>query len=218
MLPGQLAAAFRAKAAQYLCRLLAGDESLIPEIMRTKENTPEAVREVIMQDVPTFDRNPTEKRFREETMDLIIKERQAALEERKAALKQRVREKNLEFQIKRMAYIEEHLGGLDDRDKIYFKDLVVKCNDAGYAAIQNSTDERGGEISIALVCQELGINPKDKSPQIGKVLATMWRARYPGQEIPKRRTTYRGRPYNENTYYDRDRDLVEKAIRQVCSA
>ncbi|BCU09075.1 hypothetical protein [Sicyoidochytrium minutum DNA virus] len=214
ILPGKTAGSFRAKAANYLCRLLAGDESLIPEIMRTKENTPEVVREVIMQDVPTFDRTPAEKRFREETMDLIIKERRHALEERKAALEQ----KNLEFQIKRMAYIEDRLGGLDDTDKIYFKDLIVKCNDPGYAAIQNSSDERGEEISIALVAQELGIHPREKSPQIGKVLASMWRARYPGQSPPKRRTKYLGRVYNENAYYDRDRDLVEKAIRQVCGA
>ena len=52
VLPGKNAAAFRIKAANYLCRLLSGDLSLIPEIIHTNQVVNDGAREALLQDVP----------------------------------------------------------------------------------------------------------------------------------------------------------------------
>lgn len=124
-------------------------------------------------------------------------------------------ERNFEFQRKRIKFIQEFTGGFDDRDRLYFKDILKKSSDPGYRAIEDTPDPRGREISIQLVCQELGINPGGKNAQIGKEMAKRWRAKYPGQKIPKRDTLYHGRPYKENVYYQRDYSMMEKVIREV---
>lgn len=165
-----------------------------------------------MQDQSTFDRNPAEKRLREETMDLIIKERQIALEERK----ERIREKNLDFQIRLATLIEEKLGGLNDDDKIYFKQRVINLDCFENEFVELHNDGLGDGLDIEYVCHEMGIDPKRKCLRIGEVLAEMWKERYPGQAIPQREFLYRGRRRTDNAYYERDRDLIEKAIRQVC--
>ena len=199
VLPGKTAAAFRLKCANYMCRLLSGDRSLIPEIIATSEAVPEALQETIMQGVPVAvpELSSVEKRCREEHLLLDLKER------------------NFAFQVKRVKIMEE-MFGLDDRDKLYFKDVIKKSDDRGYAAIEDSVDERGREISIALVCQEIGINPRGKSAQIGKLMAKEWRKAYPGETMVKRDTLYMGRPYKENTYFQRDYGLLEKACRTIC--
>jgi hypothetical protein len=205
VLPGKKAAAFRLKCANYLCRLLAGDRTLIPEIIATSEAVPAQAQEVIMQDVPraVAEESPTLKRVREESLLLDLQERRIAIQER-----------NHDFHLKRIKAIDD-LFGLDDRDKLYFKDILKKSNDHGYAAIQDTTDERGREISIALVCQEIGVSPRGKSPQIGALMKKRWMKAYPGQTPPKRDTMFNGRPYKENVYYQRDYAMLEKCIRDV---
>ncbi|CAK9115451.1 Uncharacterized protein 015R [Durusdinium trenchii] len=124
--------------------------------------------------------------------------------------------------------------GMDDRDLIYYKDvakevlikpliasaqpfLAIKDAPGGGAsseAVEIENGGRGGVISIAMVCRELGVNPRGKMPQIGRKMAQYWRERHGGESPPKRRTLYFGRPYMEYTYYDCDRELMVKAIRE----
>jgi hypothetical protein len=199
VLPGAKAGDFRLKAANYLCRLLAGDASLIPQILATQQAVAPELREAIMTQVPTAlpEPSPVEKRCREGHLLLDLEER------------------NFNFQAKRIKFMQDMFGPFDERDRLYYKDLVKKCGDSGYAAIQDTEDERGREISIALVCQEIGVNPRGTSPQIGRRVAQLWRERYPGETPAKRDTLYQGRPYKENTYYQRDYDLLEKAIKEI---
>jgi hypothetical protein len=51
LLPGKAAASFRVKAANYLCRLLSGDMSLIPEIVRTNQSVSPELRDAVLQGV-----------------------------------------------------------------------------------------------------------------------------------------------------------------------
>ena len=77
---------------------------------------------------------------------------------------------------------------------------------------------RGGEISIAMVSNELGIRLGEKAGQVGKKMKALYSARYGSQasaDIPKRTTIFRGKPFQENTYYSRDKDLMQQAIRDV---
>jgi hypothetical protein len=200
VLPGKAAANFRLKCANYLCRLLSGDTTLIPQILATAASVPEAVREVVMQDVPTaaVEMSSAEKRCREGHMILDLQER------------------NFNFQVKRIKMIKEICGEFDDRDRIYYKDLLKKSDDPGYAVIQDTVDPRGREISIQLVAQELGINPRSNGPMIGRLMAKRWREAHPNEEIPKRDTLYQGKPYKENTYYQCDYDMLAACIREIC--
>lgn len=77
---------------------------------------------------------------------------------------------------------------------------------------------RGDEISIAMVSTELGIRLGEKAGQVGKKMKALYSARYgvlAASNIPKRTTIFRGKPFQENTYYSRDKDLVQQAIREV---
>lgn len=73
----------------------------------------------------------------------------------------------------------------------------------------------GQEISIAMVSSEMGVRLGNLTGQVGKKLKALYAFRYgevSASNLPKRSTVYRGKPYNENMYYSRDRDLVEQAI------
>ena len=77
---------------------------------------------------------------------------------------------------------------------------------------------RGSEISIAMVSTELGIRLGEKAGQVGKKMKALYSARYgshAGANIPKRTTIFRGKPFQENAYYLRDKDLMQQAIREV---
>ncbi len=54
---------------------------------------------------------------------------------------------------------------------------------------------RGDEISIAMVSND---------------------GSQASANIPKRITIFRGKPFQENTYYFRDKDLMLQAIREMC--
>lgn len=110
----------------------------------------------------------------------------------------------------------KELFGWDERDRIYYKDqfrAIVAPKEGVVAAIENGG--RGSEISIAMVCQEMGVNPRGKSPQIGREMAKRWRASHPEELIPRREVIYQGRPYMENTYYKRDTEMMKDVIRHV---
>lgn len=82
-----------------------------------------------------------------------------------------------------------------------------------------SESVRGPETSICNEAAKLGIAVGEKAGQVGKVLKSLYSKRYgvkAGQDIPKRPTTYRGKPFDENCYWSRDADLIQEAIRMVC--
>ncbi|CAB1098112.1 unnamed protein product [Ectocarpus sp. CCAP 1310/34] len=84
-----------------------------------------------------------------------------------------------------------------------------------------SRDVRGAEVSIAMIATEMGVSVGGRGGLVGKNIKALYAERY-GQNaannIPKRKNTvYQGRPFKENMYFTRDRDLVERAIRMVVS-
>lgn len=79
---------------------------------------------------------------------------------------------------------------------------------------------RGDEISIAMVSTQLCVGLGEKAGQVGKKMKALYAARYgsvAAANIPKRTTIFRGKPFQENTYYARDKDLMEQAISEVAS-
>lgn len=83
-----------------------------------------------------------------------------------------------------------------------------------------SRDVRGEEVSIAMIATEMGVSVRGRGGLVGKKLKALYAERYganAANHIPKRSVIYAGRPYMENSYYSRDRDLVERAVRMVFS-
>ncbi|CAM9297677.1 unnamed protein product, partial [Ectocarpus sp. 13 AM-2016] len=69
-----------------------------------------------------------------------------------------------------------------------------------------------------MVSTELGVRLGGKTGLVGKRMKALYAERYGGvaaSNIPKRQTIFMGRPYKENTYFSRDKDLMEQAIREV---
>jgi hypothetical protein len=74
------------------------------------------------------------------------------------------------------------------------------------------------QISIPLVCDELGLPSNGKRPIIQNILTDLWRQKYKkmsNESPPKRDTYYRGKPCVENQYFQNDYDIMEQAIRSV---
>lgn len=83
---------------------------------------------------------------------------------------------------------------------------------------QCSRGVRGEEISISMIASEMGVSVRGRGGLVGKKLKALYAERY-GQNaannIPKRPVIYAGRPYHEHSYWRRDKDLVERAVRAV---
>jgi hypothetical protein len=136
----------------------------------------------------------------------------------------------------------EMLGGLDDRDKIEFKDktrLALRPLAAGSTQATCSTltvattvvnpdvsvptpdcDKmvRGTRISIPVIASELSVAVGDKAGQVGKMMRVLDAQRYgacAAENIPKRQTSFKGKPINENTYYSRDKDLLVQDVHDI---
>lgn len=83
---------------------------------------------------------------------------------------------------------------------------------------QCSPEVRGEEVSIAMIATEMGVSVSGRGGLIGKKLKALYTERYgvnAANELPKRSVIYGGRPYLENTYFRRDKDLVERAVRMI---
>lgn len=82
-----------------------------------------------------------------------------------------------------------------------------------------SESVRGPETSICLEAGKMGIKVGEKAGRVGKIVKSLYAERYgveAGRNIPKRHTTFREKPFPENSYWSRDADLIQKAIRIVC--
>lgn len=82
-----------------------------------------------------------------------------------------------------------------------------------------SESVRGPEMSICNEAAKMGIKLGEKAGQVGKMAKSLYRKRHgvaAAANIPKRHTTFRGKPFRENTYWQRDADIIQEAIRTVC--
>lgn len=78
---------------------------------------------------------------------------------------------------------------------------------------------RGSETSIPLEAGKLNVRVGDRSGAVGKEIKRLYGIRYGAEaarDIPKRMTIFRGKPFSENSYYIRDSDLIQRAIRNIC--
>ena len=123
---------------------------------------------------------------------------------------------------------------LDDRTKIEIRDnvsiltkreLAIEGSPEVVCVTQDprtpthllGAQERGHETGIVVVAAKMGVRvPPAMSGPIGKLMKTLYKKKYDlpsdWDEFVKRQTLFHGRPISENCYYERDEDVVRKAI------
>jgi hypothetical protein len=246
-LPGKSARDFRRASAQTVCRVLGGDLRLVEEIELRHHTMQQSDGGRAAQDflVPPEDAQAV-KRYKVsgplELESATCSQRKVFVDAWLAKQQDEVLQQRVST-LKSAVDLMQMLGGIDDRDKIEFKDRIRLALRPPTAATDStatssaltvatpmvdpgetvSTPEcdvlvRGSEISIPLVASELNVVVGDKAGQVGKRMKSLYEARYgahAAQNIPKRQTFFRGKPMNENTYYMRDKDLLIQAVRDI---
>ena len=132
------------------------------------------------------------------------------------------------------------LGVADARDKIACGDVVrrillqdshaqssssssstalVAPDDLSVPTPECNPVHRGEEISMHSVATRLSQRiPPGKESQVGKAIKRLYAIKYDeaaASRIPKRNVPFRGQIFAENTYWQRDVELVEQAILEV---
>jgi hypothetical protein len=246
-LPGKAARDFRRSSAQTVCRVLGGDLSLVEEIEVRHHTLQQSEEGKAAQDfLVQADGSQVVKRLKVTGPSEL---ESATLSQRRMLVDALVAKRQDEVVQQRVATLKsavdliQMLGGVDDKDKIEFKDRIrLACRpvvaavgsqvspstltvatpilDPGASVPTPECDEmvRGVEISIPLVASELNVVVGDKAGQVGKRIKVLYEARYgahAAHNLPKRQTLFRGKPVNENTYYMRDKDLLVQAVQDI---
>jgi hypothetical protein len=171
--------------------------------------------------------------------DWWLQEKQQQLEERRMSVqKQMERQQQVAF-VQSGYSVLTQLGVVDARDKIACGDLVRRIlkekastesvgsvalvtagatlpNDLTVPTPECDPLHRGEEISTHSVAARLNVRiPRGKEIQVGKAVKALYAARYGGDaasRIPKRNVPFRGQISAENTYWQRDVNLMEQAV------
>ena len=243
-LPGKAARAFRRTSARAVCRVLGGDLSLVDEMegrCRALQAT-QAGRATqdffvgngghqVSGELPAELQLATAEQ-RTTFFESWMRERQLAVADREKAQQLAL--------IKNGFDLLGSLGVADARDRIAFGDLVRRvvqppaCDGALVVARPVGEDDRsvathlahvahrGPEISMHSVAAKVGVRVKAGTEGlIGKEVKALYARRYGAAAavaIPKRNVPFRGQIFAENTYWERDQDLMEQAIRVIIAS
>lgn len=172
--------------------------------------------------------------FAKQMFDQQIKLGEQRLQESRVALK-RKRVDNMVQSYKALQDLGVHLDGrtlieLRDNVTILSRQDVVVNNAVAVAAplLQDSStpthelgaEHRGKETGIVLVSSKINTKvPANMSGVVGKLMKKLYITKYnlapDFNAFVKRETLLNGRPTSENTYYERDEDIIEEAIQTV---
>lgn len=171
--------------------------------------------------------------------ELWLQEQQLQVEERRMCVQKQMDEKRQ----RQVAFVQSgydvltQLGVADARDKITCGDIVrrilqVKSHSESTSSTalvvpdepsvptpDCDSQHRGDEISMHSVACRLGVRiPRGKEGQVGKAIKRLYAIKYgegAASRIPKRNVPFHGQIFAENTYWQRDVELLEQAIVSV---
>jgi hypothetical protein len=221
ILGGKVAADFRAIVEGTFTRVMAGDQSLIEVINANAASTAplqQAYRSALEQEpvAPVLDEYCLgQKREREE---LDIAERRLRLEQDRHELEVSKRDKAMEHTSKAVALIKSFTT-IDERTKLQFEDhvknIILSSGQSflGGRAVSNGETE---SLNVSILASELGYSKcTDAQMQaIGRCMAAKYRAKY-GTEPSKHKQYVKGNYVPVNSYMERDRSMMEQAVREV---
>jgi hypothetical protein len=240
-LPGKAARDFRRASADTVCRVLGGDVSLLAEIEARNGSLQQTEEGRSVQSFLVH--HSGEQAAVEHTKHAPTELELATADQRQTYVNCWLARQHGEVvqqimtTLKSAVDLMQALGGVDDRDKIEFKDRIrlamrptytqgliegtaaaVVDPGPGVATHDCSESVRGSEISIPMLATEMHVNIGDRAGQIGKRMKKLYAQTYgeaAARAIPKRETIFRGKPLHENTYYKRDKALLQQAIEEV---
>jgi len=236
ILGGKVAAEFREIIEGTFTRVMAGDQSLIEVInanAASQAPVQQAYRSALAQEPvsPVLDEICLgRKREREDLLfELEIAERKTTLEERKVLLDER----KLSHASKLIEHANTALGSLnalkdwthvDERTKLqmedYIKNVLFNSMPTKTPALTLTNGDQPGlsptaAINVSIVARELGVNLTDAQLQrAGREMAKKYREAY-RCDPPKHKQYVAGNYIPVNSYMERDRPMMEQAIREA---
>ena len=232
ILGGKVAAEFREIIEGTFTRVMAGDQSLIEVInanAASQAPVQQAFRAALAQEpvAPVVDDLCLgKKRERNEpSVDQVLAERKLRLQEGEFRLKER--EKALEHVHRGMELMDslKARDDYDERTKLQFEDYIKNVvlsasgNFKPRSAITDGTPATNEleSLSVSVLASELGYKCTDREIiNIGRVMARKYRDKYQ-QDPPKHKQYVKGNYIPVNSYMERDRALMEQAVREIMS-
>ena len=245
LLPGKKAHEFRRLSSEKVCRLLGGDLSLVSEIEArhaTLQSTEQgrSTQEFLLhrreEAVETFDGMPAGFRYLSEA-DRAQFAKQLIGQQLKVG-EQALKRKRVDDLVESYRALQDLGVELDGRTLIELRDNVtilsrqdvVVNNTVAVAAplVQDSSTptheldaaQRGKATGIVVVSSKIGVRvPQHLSGKVGKLMRQLYIKKYAlpanWNAFVKRQTLFNGRPVLENCHFERDEDIIERAIRAV---
>jgi hypothetical protein len=230
ILGGKVAAEYREIIEGTFTRVMAGDQSLIEVInanAASQEPVQQAFRAALAQEpvAPVLDEACLgKKREHGEISQDILAERKLRLQEGEFRLKER--EKALEHMNRGMELIDslKARNNIDERTKLQFEDhiknvlLSASSQFAPQKAIANGGTNETESLSVSVLAAEMGFKCSDREIiNIGRAMAAKFREKYQ-RDPPKHKQYVKGNYIPVNSYMERDRPLMEQAVREIMEA
>ena len=231
-LPGKAAKEFRRGCANYICRILGGDPTLVREMEMRVRHTPDEQKSLFLKgvDIPMMDlmEESEQRLIAKRKIETVLREdeaRVAKLEFENKRMDAETKKFEWEFTQSVVQCLKTQTNG-DERMKILANDLFHRQSMQLFGGspllLDNGDDEQQGqkskrqnrkyEIGIPLVAQKhnLKYSPSNSSG-IGKMVKKLYIQRH-GTPPPKRQVLFRGKPIAENAYWSDDEDIMVAAI------
>jgi uncharacterized protein YneF (UPF0154 family) len=210
-------------------RVMAGDQSLIEVInanAASQAPIQQAFRAALAQEpvAPVLDEACLgKKRERDEVMVDQLAERRLQLEE--AEFRLREREKALEHMNRGMELMEslKTRKNIDERTKLQFEDHIKNVILSASSHFKPSKAITNGDpavnetesLSVSVLAAEMGYKCSDREIiNIGRAMASKYRDKYQ-RDPPKHKQYVKGNYIPVNSYMERDRPLMEQAVREI---
>jgi hypothetical protein len=232
ILGGKVAAEFRKIVEGTFTRVMAGDQSLI-EVINANAASDAPLQQAYRAALTHEHVSPVlddlclgQKRDRgESTRELELAERKLRLEEGEFRLKER--EKALEHMNWGMELMDslKSKSNIDERTKLQFEDHIKNVilsstnsfkqksitNGDSDAPIVNETES----LNVSVLAKSMGYKCSDSQIiNIGRAMAAMYREKYHCNP-PKHKQFVKGNYVQVNSYMERDRPMMLKAIQKV---
>ncbi len=210
--PGKYAAEFRQSGAVMLCRALGGDPALVEEIRARRGTVAVEAQEALLAgtgvtaaeanaQAPVVPADEQLRRYRAETSKIETEARQAALDAYERMLS--------------LVGMEE-----DERDKLFFQDAARNFIRGQFRVqdrelLEGPPNPSNEQVTIADVARDLGVRlRRGEDSLVGKAAAMLYRNKH-GEGPPKHKRFVDGAVRAVNLYFEKDRELLEQAIRAV---
>ena len=214
-LPGEQAKQFRSKASDIITRYFAGDKTLLAEVYANAESQG-VINQAARAALPPVQADEVEDDHTRKRKALDIAAQEEAVE--MSRIDRHRKTIQLQKDLMEMYALVSPGGQLDDRTRLHFKDIIVNLSSAAagnYMAITNGeAKSQNAPLTISTIAAELGLRfTTDELKSIGAKVSKLYHAKH-GTGPSKHEQPCGGAVRLVCSYTERDRDIVEQALRE----